>query len=290
MRDVSDERRQKQREADRQKTREAVEALQSSDGWQHWLAARRHFHTYSFNNQLLIAHQKPHATMVAGFRAWLKLGYCVRHGEQALRIWVPMPPTKRVVDAWKAKGSPKDEKPKTRFRLGPVFDRSQVDPLPAPAEPVALDPPIAAIEGDELGWVFPRLAQLAEDLGINVVVEPMPEQQGGCYVPATQTLAINERKPVNHRVKTMVHEMAHALLRLEKDANDVPLRYSEEELVVESTAFTVCGSLGLDTSAFSIPYLASWSRSATLDTIELAAKLIDRIAKRIEEWVSLPEA
>lgn len=46
-RNVSDERRQQQREADRRKAREAVEALQSSEGWQHWLTARRHFHTYS---------------------------------------------------------------------------------------------------------------------------------------------------------------------------------------------------------------------------------------------------
>lgn len=290
MRDVSDERRQQQREADRQKTREAVEALQSSEGWQRWLAARRHFHTYSFGNQLLIAHQNPDATMVAGFRAWLGLGYAVRRGERAIRIWVPMPPSKRVIDAWKAKGSPDDEKPKTRFRLGPVFDRSQVDPLPAPAEPVPLDSPIVPVEGDDLAWAFPRLTALAEQLGITVVIEPMPERQGGCYLPATQTLAINERKPLNHRVKTMIHELAHALLRLEREAGDLQLSYSEEELVVESTAFTVCGSLGLDTSAFSIPYLASWAQRATLDTIEAAANLIDRNAKRIEEWVAAAPA
>jgi hypothetical protein len=98
----------------------------------------------------------------------------------------------------------------------------------------------------------------------------------------TKVIALNERRSVNHRVKTFVHELGHALWRLERDPDDLPLTCEEEELVVESIAYTVCGSLGLDTSRFSIPYLASWS---ALETIEWAAKTIDRIAKRIEDHV-----
>lgn len=104
-RGLTDEERARRREADRQRSMEAVEALQSSEGWQNWLASRRHFHRYSLANQLLIAMQCPHATRVAGFRAWLKLGYCVRKGEKAIRIWVPMTPGKAQVEAWKAAGS-----------------------------------------------------------------------------------------------------------------------------------------------------------------------------------------
>jgi hypothetical protein len=74
---VSEAEREARRKADREKSRQAVEALVSSEGWQRWLACRRHFHRYSLANQLLIAMQCPGATMVAGFRAWLKLGYCV---------------------------------------------------------------------------------------------------------------------------------------------------------------------------------------------------------------------
>jgi hypothetical protein len=84
---LSDEERAERRRADRAFAAHAVEQLRSSEGWQQWLAARRHFHAYSLANQLLIAMQKPEATRVAGFRAWLKLGYCVRKGETALRIW-----------------------------------------------------------------------------------------------------------------------------------------------------------------------------------------------------------
>jgi hypothetical protein len=98
MSEVEDVARQERREADRRKSREAVEALRGSEGWQRWLGCRRHFHRYSVANQLLIAMQMPEATMVCGFRAWLKLGYCVRRGETALRIWVPMPPRKHELE------------------------------------------------------------------------------------------------------------------------------------------------------------------------------------------------
>jgi hypothetical protein len=161
----------------------------------------------------------------------------------------------------------------------------QVEPLPAPAEPALLDPPVVPVEGDELAWAFPALLALAGELGIQVSVEPMPERMGGCYVPATKVIALNERRSINHQTKTFVHELSHALIRLEREESDLPFGYCEEELMVESIAYTVCGRLGLDTSDYSIPYLAAWSEQADMETIELAAKTIDRIAKRIEDWV-----
>src|SRR4051794_2064040 len=151
---LTDAERSERREADRAKAREAVEALKTSDGWTRWLGLRRRFHAYSLANQLLLALQKPDATRVAGFRMWLKLGYCVRRGERALRIWVPIPPSKKALERWEAGGADPADRPRTLFKLGPVFDRSQVDPLPPPAHPVSLDPPIAPVEGEELAWAF----------------------------------------------------------------------------------------------------------------------------------------
>jgi N-terminal domain of anti-restriction factor ArdC len=84
---LTDAEREQRRAADRAFVQQAVEQLRSSDGWQRWLTTRRHFHTYSLRNQLLLAMQKPDATRVAGFKAWLALGYCVRRGEKALRIF-----------------------------------------------------------------------------------------------------------------------------------------------------------------------------------------------------------
>src|ERR687884_23194 len=137
--------------APRKQRQLAVEQLRSSDRWQRWLTTRRHFHSYSLRNQLLIAMQNPDATRVAGFKAWLAMGYCVRRGETALRIFAPCPPSTSKLKAWRDAGADPAEKPRTFFRLTAVFDRSQVDELPTPAQPVPLDPPAAAeIDGDEL--------------------------------------------------------------------------------------------------------------------------------------------
>lgn len=112
-REVSESERWARREEGRPRSQAAVEAQLSSEGWRRWLAVRRHFHAYSLGNQLLNALQRPEATRVAGFRAWLKLGYCVRRGEKALRVWVPMPPSGADLEAWRAAGSLPGEKPRT---------------------------------------------------------------------------------------------------------------------------------------------------------------------------------
>jgi antirestriction protein ArdC len=284
---LSDADRQTRREADREKATQAVETLTTSEGWQAWLGLRRHFRTYSANNQFLIALQCREASYVAGFRKWLQLGYAVRRGETAIRIWMPMPPSKKALAEWEAAGALAKDKPKMRFRLGPVFDRSQVEPLPAPAEPMDLEPPIVCAEGDELQWAMQPLVELATEAGWEVIFERGPELRGGYCVFETQVLSVNNRPQfsVNQQAKTLIHELSHMLLRIERQDDDLELTYSEEELVVESIAFTVCGSLGVDTSGYSIPYLASWAQRASMETIERAAGMVDRVGKRIEEHV-----
>jgi N-terminal domain of anti-restriction factor ArdC len=117
---LSDEERAERRARDREYARQAVERLRSSEGWQQWLATRRHFHVYSLGNQLLIAMARPTATRVAGFRAWLKLGYCVRRrpadvpeGRWAIRIWAACPPRRRQLERWKQAGADPSKRPRT---------------------------------------------------------------------------------------------------------------------------------------------------------------------------------
>jgi antirestriction protein ArdC len=278
--------RQERREADRRRAAQAVEALKSSEGWRSWLRARSKFHNYSFTNQLLIAMQRPVATYVTGFRKWLDLGYCVRRGEKALYIWMPVPPSRKAIAAWEAAGADKDKKPRTRFRMGPVFDRSQVDPLPGPAQPAVLEPPISPIDGDDLTWTLRPLAGVAAEAGYRVVTEPMSENVGGYCNPSERLIGLNDKNTINQRAKTLVHELSHMLIHSDDtDENDEPFSYAEEELIVEAVAFTVTASLGLDTSSYSIPYLASWSEQAPLETIERAAETIDHLARRIEDVV-----
>jgi antirestriction protein ArdC len=284
---------EQRRAADRERMNAAIEALQTSDGWQRWLRARSRFHAYSFHNQLLIAHQCPDATHVAGFRAWLKLGYCVRKGQHALRIWAPMPPSKKALKAWREAGSIPDDRPRTFFRIVPVFDRSQVDPIPDhPGGPAPLEPPHEPITGDRLERCRRPLVQLASALGSEVTFEPIAGAAAGYHEPATGLIVIDngpDRSP-NAEIQTLVHELAHRLVRHDKRDDDPKLDYRAEELVAESVAFTVCAGLGLDTAGDSAPYLAGWGGEEAADRIEALAHLIDRLAKRIEDAHDPPDA
>lgn len=133
------------------------------------------------------------------------------------------------------------------------------------------------------------MTALVGELGCSLVIERHPDGRGGAYFPELGIVSLNEANSVNHQVKTLVHELSHVLLRGTVDLEKVSLTYSQEELVVESVALTVCGGLGLDTSGYSVPYIASWSQDdASLEIIEQCAGLIDRLAKRIEDALAEP--
>lgn len=274
------------READRRRAAAAVEALKTSEGWRAWLRTRSKFHKYSFVNQLLIAMQCPEATHVTGFRKWMELGYSVQRGEKALYIWMPVPPSRKAISEWAAAGADEDKKPRTRFRMGPVFDRSQVDPLPAPAQPAVLEPPISPVDGDDLAWALRPLTAVAAASGYSVYTELLDGGMGGYCDLGARRISVNGNNSINQRVKTLVHELSHMLMQEIREQEDrPPVKYAEEELIVEAVAFTVTATLGLDTAGYSIPYLASWSERAPLETIEQAAETIDRLARRIEDAV-----
>ena len=156
---LTEEERAQKRAADREYVQQAVEALRTSDGWRRWLATRAVFHRYSLTNQLLIAMQRPTAVRVAGFRKWLQLGYCVRKGEKAIRIWAPCPPSAKKIQAWKDAGAKPDERPRTFFKLTSVFADDQVQELPPPAVPQPISCPIRQLEGDDLAECLPALAR-----------------------------------------------------------------------------------------------------------------------------------
>jgi antirestriction protein ArdC len=291
-RKLTEQERAERRARDRELTEQAVARLRCSAGWQAWLAvrARTGLRRYSLRNQLMIALQDPDATRVAGFRAWLALGYCVRRGETSrIRVWARCEPSRKRLQAWRDQGTDPAERPKPFYKLEPVFDRDQVEPLPAPATPAPLDPPIAPINGDTLAWTLPVLEQLAAELGVTVAFELLADGHDGYYRPNQRRIAISTRVAINQQAAALAHELAHALVRLEREPDDPQLSYASEELVAESVAFTVCGFLGLDTSGNSIGYLAVWSEHVADDAFEQIAGLTDRLARRIEDALQDPD-
>jgi hypothetical protein len=278
-RKLSDAQRAQRREADRNRLEQAARALLTSDGWQRWIRVRatNGLARYSFGNQLLIALQRPDATYVAGFRRFLELNRCVRRGERAIRILAPMTVATRHVDEDIKSGDGDVPSKRTVFRAVSVFDVAQTDPLPG-KEPVPLQPPANPIEGDSHAHLLAPLCDLASELGYTVAYEPLDGPADGWCDADKHHIVVNDRLAANAQVRVLVHEIAHAL-----GVGYADYGRRRAEVLVDTVTFVVCGSVGLDTSGSTVPYIAGWGEDGALDAIRTYAQTVDTLARRIEE-------
>ncbi len=255
----------RKREESRELMESAARELLSSDGWQRWAEVRGSFHRYSFGNCMLIAMQRPDATRVAGFHKWQEFGRQVRKGEHGIRILAPH--TYKAV----SEETGEDEQ-RIYFRAVPVFDVAQTDGEPLP------EPPCEPLTGDSHTAMLPRLEAFASSIGWTVEAGDTGHADGYA-APREQRIRISDQlgEP-NRRVRTLVHELVHAL----------GIGYAEHgrevaEVLTETAAFVACRSLGLDTAGMSVPYVASWGESGDLDAIKQYADVVDKMARQIEE-------
>jgi hypothetical protein len=204
----------------------------------------------------------------------------VQKGQRGIRIWAPCPPTRTQLDEWRQNGADPQQKPRSGWRLANVFAQDQVAPLPPPAEPIALEAPGREIAGATHEQLLGPLIELAAEIGYAVAFAATDRGDGYCS-PQVKRIVVADRLEPNGRLAVLIHELGHALLRCEPDAGQ--LSYAQEELVVESIAVSACQLVGLATDENSIPYLASWAESASLEVLEQTAALTDRISRRIED-------
>lgn len=269
-----------QREAQRVLLENAVEALMSSDGWQSYLETRAKFRRYSFSNTILISLQNPEATMVAGGKAWVK-----DHGrkvtsegyERPIVIMAPCLVPEKDENGQPIKVNGKDKMRVAFYRSVKVYDVSQTegDPIPAPE--------FAPIEGDSHLEYLLRAEQYAKGLGFSVTYEDMPQERGGSCNLESKKIKVNGSRQVNGQVRTLIHEIAHA-----HGVDYKEYTRSQAECIVESAAFIVCQSIGLDTAGWSVPYIATWSEQGKdkLKAMREFATLIDELAAKIQEGIS----
>jgi antirestriction protein ArdC len=256
------------RQQDRERLEQAVAALVSSEGWKSWVETRSRFHRYSLHNQFLIAMQKPDATQVAGYKTWQSLGRQVRKSEKGIRILAPMPVKRQMQND--------EEETFLLFRSVAVFDVSQTDgePLPEiPGEPVT---------GDSHAEYLPKLEAYAGSLGLVVVFEEVRNGAKGYHSATAHSIGIDSRMAPNEQVAVLVHELAHAL----GDINYCDYPREVAEVIVETTAYIVCRSIGLETDSASVPYLASWA-GVEPRAIRQYAETIDGLASSLEEACGL---
>jgi hypothetical protein len=243
----------------------AVGAIQDSETFRAYLDVQARFHQYSPGNVALILAQRPDATQVAGYNAWLRMHRYVKRGEKAIKIIVPM--TKRV----EMEGG--EEERRLIFGTGNVFDLSQTDGEPLP------EIPVPTLEGSEGVGLLLQLYQLAQAEGL--AVENLPADQMGSetsmgyYERDRRLIVVREAAP-RQMTKTLAHELGHHFAGHTRSD-------PESETSAESIAYVVCGYFGLDTGERSFPYIATWAKERTV--LKGALGLIQRTSPRIIEMI-----
>ena len=252
-------------------------------GLQRWVRARARngLARYSVSNLCLILLANPHASFVAGFKAWLELGYCVRKGEHAIWIFAPMPPRRHNSDPT-AEGD--EEQRRVLFRAVPVFDRCQVEPLDG-RQPAPLEPPSQPLTGDSHAHLIESATAFARSLGYAVAFEATPAgTEGWCDRPS-QRIVVDRDAPPNAQLRIVIHETAHAL-----GIDYQTYSRQQAEVMVDGITYIVCAGLGLAIDGESIPYIAGWGEDGALDAVNRFATTIDRLARQIERAITSPVA
>jgi len=247
---------------------EKVAALTDSDEWRRFLDFTRGFHAYSLNNVLLILAQHPTASRVAGFRSWQEKGRQVRKGERGIRIFGYS--TRKITDANGDVEIDADGNPKTRavFPILSVFDIEQTDPI----DPAAATPGTIAkqLHGEDHSDLYRKVAAHLEATGWNVETTEIPGAKNGYTDPAARRVVIDANLSPAHRAKTALHELAHIVLEHVEDLDAYARHRGIKEYEAESVAYVVSGMLGIDTSEYSIGYVAEWT-NGDVDAIRSTA-------------------
>ena len=272
---------------------QGITELFDSERYREYLRVMSKFHNYSFNNTLLIAMQKPDASLVAGFSAWKNnFGRNVIKGQKGIKIIAPSPykvkqEMKKIDPHTQQPIIGKDGKPVTEekeitipaYKVVSVFDVSQTEGKELPD-----------IAVDELTGDVERyrdfFAALEKTSPVPIGFEQIPGSSHGYYHLEDKRIAIDEGMSEIQTLKTAIHEIAHAKLHdidLNAPENEQQPRIDRRtrEVEAESVAYTVCQHYGLDTSDYSFGYVAGWSSGRELSELKSSLETIRSAAAEI---------
>jgi antirestriction protein ArdC len=259
----------------------AVEAISSSEDWRAFLDFAAKLHSYSACNRMWLFQQAmlrgwDDLGHVAGFRTWLSLGRHVRKGEHGLAVLAPVRVKITADDgseSWAVRG----------FKIEHVFAACQTDgdgDIPEPIRPTLLT-------GEGPCGAWDALAQLVEARGFTIERAPLFPANGTTSM-TTHTVTVADRLDDAGAVKTLAHELAHVILHSDPSC-DYHANRGRCEVEAESVAYLVCRELGLETDAYSFPYVATWA-SGEVKVVTAAADRALRCAQEILEQAELVSA
>ena len=272
---------------------QGITELFDSERYKEYLQVMSKFHNYSFNNTLLIAMQKPDASLIAGFNAWKNnFGRNVMRGEKGIRILAPSPYKIRQEVEKKDPQTGKtvigkDGKPVTEtkeiqipaYKVVAVFDVSQTEGRELPS-----------LSANELTGDVEQyedfFAALEKTSPVPMGFEKIEGTAHGYYHLEEKRIAIDEGMSELQNLKTAIHEIAHAKLHdidlnaPQEEQPDRPDRRTRE-VQAESVAYTVCQHYGLDTSDYSFGYVAGWSSGRELAELKSSLETIRATAAEI---------
>lgn len=283
-----------------EKLEQGIKELFESEKYKTYLNTMSKFHNYSFNNTMLIAMQKPDATLVAGFKAWQKnFDRHVKKGEKGIRILAPAPykikEERDKIDPVTQEllldkdGNPQKEEVEITipaFRAVSVFDVAQTDGKPIPE--LAAKELLSDVEG------YQDMIRAVEAISpVPIELEEIAGDSKGYYDREAKRIAVQENMSEGQTLKTMIHEVAHSKLHSKEVEQDEQMKKDRntKEVEAESIAYTVCQHFGVDTSDYSFGYIAGWSSGrdtkelrASMDTIRrTASELITGIEEQLQE-------
>ena len=289
---------------------QGITELFDSERYKEYLRVMSKFHNYSFNNTLLIAMQKPDASLIAGFTAWKnQFQRNVKKGEKGIKIIAPSPfkikqETEKIDPQTQKPVIGRDGKPVTEekeitipaYKVVSVFDVSQTEGKELPN--IAVD----ALTGD-VEQYSDFFAALEKTSPVPIGFEKIEGGAHGYYHLEDKRIALDEGMSELQTLKTAIHEIAHAKLHdidlnAPKDEQQPRVDRRTREVEAESVAYTVCQHYGLDTSDYSFGYVAGWSSGrelaelkSSLETIRsAAADIINSIDGHIAELQKQHEA
>jgi hypothetical protein len=230
-----------------------IEQMVTGTEYRAWLRMLSRFHSYSANNVALILAQYPDATKVMGYgnkagtTGWKSLGRHVKVREKGIRIIRPLHRT--ITD----EATGEVTKVLRGFATTTVFDISQTEGTPLPAGPRPQD--LAQSEAERSLELSVHLHRFIAEAGARVVRD-MHGTQRGYWHPEKREIGIRADLTGVRALKTLAHEAAHLLADHRREG----VAMDDAETVAESVAFVLLDHYGIDTSGYSVPYIAGWAR------------------------------